>query len=248
MHKLIVVFSLLVLIACNEPPKPVIYMAGDSTMADKPLEGNPERGWGQLLPSLMDTSSICIENHAKNGRSTRSFIYEGRWDSLIGKVRPNDYVVIQFGHNDDVVTKTGRYTLPGEFRYNLVKFVRDVREKGASPILCTPIVRRKFNESGQLEETHGVYPDVVREVASAMNVPLADLHERSKVLVTEQGDDASKALYLHIPPGQYPTCPNGKADDTHFSETGARTWAGIFLEELKKIHHPLTAYTKRNEP
>ncbi len=244
---LYLVISLLFLVGCSPPKKPVLYLAGDSTMANKPLEDNPERGWGQMLPSFFDSTMITIENHARNGRSTRSFRYEGRWDAIADKLKKGDYVVIQFGHNDDVITKTGRYSTPEEYRYNLTRFIKDTRGKGASPILCPPIVRRNFNEEGKLEPTHGEYPDIVREVAENLNVPLVDMHIKSRKLVSGLGVEKSKAIYLHIPPGNYTSLPDGKTDNTHFSEEGATTMAGMFIKGLKEIDHPLVSYLKRDE-
>ncbi|MCF8359389.1 MAG: rhamnogalacturonan acetylesterase [Prolixibacteraceae bacterium] len=246
-HKLLFFIPLLILVGCNQPEKPVLYLAGDSTMANKPLGNNPEKGWGQMLPAFFDTTKITIENHARNGRSTRSFRYEGLWDAIMNKLKTGDYVVIQFGHNDDVITKTGRYSTPEEYRYNLSRFINDTREKGASPILCPPIVRRNFNEEGNLEPTHGEYPDIVRDLAAALNVPLVDMHLKSRTLVCELGVEKSKAIYLHIPPGVYTSLPDGKTDNTHFSEKGATTMASMFIERLKEIDHPLTSYLKTNE-
>jgi DNA sulfur modification protein DndE len=223
---------------------PTLFMIGDSTMANKPLEDNPERGWGQLLPTFFDTTQLKIENHAKNGRSTRSFIYEGRWDSVYAKLRPGNFVVIQFGHNDGVIEKTGRYSTPEEFRYNLSKFVRETRQKRAVPILCTPIVRRNFDEKGIFHDTHGIYPDIVRKVADSLSVPLIDMHHESEKLVTSLGDESSKELYLHINPGIYKSLPDGRKDDTHFSEKGAVTMASFFVEGIKKQHLELAKYLK----
>jgi DNA sulfur modification protein DndE len=246
-YKLLFFIPLLFLIGCNQSEKPVLYLAGDSTMADKPLDDNPERGWGQMLPIFFDSTMITIENHARNGRSTRSFIYEGRWDAITDKLKKGDYVLIQFGHNDDVITKTRRYSTPEEYRYNLSRFIKETREKGAFPILCPPIVRRNFNDESILEPTHGEYPDIVRDIASTLNVPLVDMHLKSQTLISELGAEKSKAIFLHIPPGMYTTLPNGKTDNTHFSEKGATTMAAMFVEGLKEIDHPLTSYLKRNE-
>ncbi|MBN1925523.1 MAG: rhamnogalacturonan acetylesterase, partial [Prolixibacteraceae bacterium] len=207
-RKIVFFIPLLLLIACSKPEKPMLYLMGDSTMADKPDLDFPERGWGQLLPTFFD-STFVIENHAKNGRSTRSFIYEGRWDSLYQKLKPGDFLVIQFGHNDGVITKTGRYSTPEEYRYNLKKFVSESQEKGARPILCTPIVRRNFEE-GKLIDTHGEYPGIVRELAVELNVPMIDMEEKSRILVSGLCEEESKALYLHLPPGVYKKAPEGK--------------------------------------
>ena len=155
---------------------PTLYLVGDSTMADKKNpEENPEHGWGQMLPELM-TDNINIENHAVNGRSSKSFISEGRWQKIEDQLKPGDFVIIQFGHNDQKIKSPDRYTNPfTEYRYNLEKYVKETREKGATPILMSSIVRRNFNEHGTLVDTHGEYPLVVRMVAKDLGVAFIDM-------------------------------------------------------------------------
>ena len=234
-------FITLTILSCQKS-QPVLYMIGDSTMASKPDLEYPERGWGQLLPMFFD-STFVIENHAKNGRSTRSFIYESRWDTVYSKLKPGDFIVIQFGHNDDVITKSKTYTTPDEFVYNLSKYVKETLDKGANPILCTPIIRRNYVDS-ILEPTHGVYPDKVGEVAKKFQVPLIDMTKKSRELVLSLGDEASKALYLQVPPGIYKKAPNGKMDNTHFSEKGAIAMSKLFIEGVKEQHLGLEKYLK----
>lgn len=225
---------------------PVIFLAGDSTMANKPAEAFPEFGWGQVLPEYFN-SAVKIDNHAMNGRSTRSFIYEGRWDSLINLVRKGDYVVVQFGHNDGSVEKVARYATPEEYRYNLNKFVREIREKGANPIICTPVQRRKFDSLGVFVDTHGEYPSIARQLAQMLDVPLIDMQQKSQELIVNAGVEGSKELFLHCKPGEYTRFPEGKEDNTHFSEYGARLMAGLFVEGLKEINSPLVQYLKLDE-
>jgi DNA sulfur modification protein DndE len=234
-------FLVMVLFSCKMQ-SPVLFMIGDSTMANKPDKEYPERGWGQLLPTFFD-SALVIENHAQNGRSTRSFIYEGRWDSVCGKMKKGDFVVIQFGHNDGSIQKTERYATPVEYRYNLTKFVNETRLKGANPILCTPVVRRNFVE-GKLVETHGEYPDIVRKVAKELNAPLIDMHKKSQSKVQELGEEASLSLFLQIPAGVFEKVPDGKIDNTHFSEKGAITMDSLFVEGVKEQHLELEKYLK----
>jgi DNA sulfur modification protein DndE len=246
MKNLLFIISILI-VGCSQLKQPVLYMMGDSTMADKPDLSFPERGWGQLLPTFFD-SSFVIENHAKNGRSTRSFIYEGRWDSLYNKLKPGDYLVIQFGHNDESIQKTERYAAPLEYRYNLKKFVNEARSKGVNPILCTPIVRRNFEE-GKLVDTHGEYPGIMRELASELKVPLIDMHMKSQKLVSELGEEESLPLFLQIPAGVYEKVPEGKIDNTHSSEKGAIAIASLFVEGVKEQHLGLEKYLKKpNHP
>lgn len=236
---LLIIFGILV--ACKRPA-PVLYLIGDSTMAHKPDQEYPERGWGQLLPLFFD-STIIIENHAKNGRSTRSFIYEGRWDSILSTLKQGDFVVIQFGHNDGVETKIGRHATPDEYRYNLSKFIIDTQNKDAYPILCTPIARRNF-VYGVLTDTHGIYPEIAREVAAQQNIPLIDMHAASFQLLTQLGDEGSLSLFLQIPPGVFETLPEGKIDNTHLSENGAIEISKLFVDGIKKQNISLVKYLK----
>ncbi|MDA3879044.1 MAG: rhamnogalacturonan acetylesterase [Prolixibacteraceae bacterium] len=232
-----------ILISCNKTERtPVLHMIGDSTMANKTDLDYPERGWGQVLPEFFD-SSLTIMNYSRNGRSSRSFIYESRWDTVYSKIQPGDYVVVQFGHNDDVETKIGRHSTLEEYEYNLSKFVRETLEKGAEPILCTPIVRRNFVDS-VLVETHGEYPDVVRNVANKFDVMLVDMHIQSRELVKNLGVEDSKPIYLHLPADKYKKAPDGKIDNTHFSGEGARKMASFFVDHLSKTNHELAKYIK----
>ena len=142
-----------------------IFLVGDSTMSDKTVEETPERGWGQLIPQYFE-ESLAINNYAVNGRSTKSFIDEGRWGVVLAKLRAGDWVMIQFGHNDAKEHDPSRYAHPQlDYQKNLEKFVLEARKKGAKPILITPVARREFDTDGKLIDTHGKYPQVVRNVA-----------------------------------------------------------------------------------
>jgi lysophospholipase L1-like esterase len=146
-------------------------MAGDSTMADKPAD-LPEYGWGQALPRFFKDPAM-VHNHAVNGRSTKSFIDEGRWQKIIDELQAGDFVIIQFGHNDEKTEDPLRGTDPKTtFSDNLRRFIREVRAKHAEPILATPVARRKFDDAGKLQPTHKGYPDALRAVAAAERVPL----------------------------------------------------------------------------
>lgn len=219
-------------------------MIGDSTMANKPLNDNPERGWGQLFPKFFN-DKVKIENHALNGRSTKSFINEGRWDSIMVKLKKGDYVFIQFGHNDEKIADTTRYAEPHTtFKKNLEKFVTECRQQGAIPILMTPVVRRHFDDKGNLVDTHGVYPDAVRELAKQMNVLFIDMNKKTEKLVKEYGMEGSKALFLYINPGVYQSLPKGRIDDTHSSELGATKNAQLAVEGIKELGINLKSYLK----
>ena len=212
----------------------IIYMVGDSTMANKPYsKGNPEKGWGQVFP-LYFKEGIKIENHAKNGRSSKSFRDEGLWDIVLGKIKPGHYVIIAFGHNDQKQDSPERYSAPDtDYRKNLERYVRETRNKGGIPVLATPIMRRRFDENGKLYDTHGRYPEVVREIAKEKNVPLLDLHKQTEMLLKAYGEERSKELFLHIQPGEYASLPQGKEDDTHLSAIGAFQVCDLAIEEIK---------------
>jgi len=221
-----------------------IYMIGDSTMANKPLNDNPERGWGQLFPQFFN-ENVKIENHAMNGRSTKSFIDEGRWDSVFFKLKKGDYLFIQFGHNDEKVDKPNVYAeAHTTYKDNLIKFITESRSKGAIPILVTPVMRRRFDEKGVVVDTHGDYPAVVKEVAVLTKVPVIDLHEKSTKLLTDLGVEGSKLLFLHIAPGVYKSLPEGKKDDTHFSEFGATKIGALVVAGIKEQNIELKKYLK----
>ncbi len=215
--------------------KPItIFMIGNSTMADKPYaNGNPEKGWGQVFP-LYFKEGIKIENQAVNGRSTKSFIDEGRWDSVLQKIKPGDYVIMEFGHNDEKKDDPKRYAAPRtDYRTNLIKFISETRSKGGTPVLATPIVRRRFDENGNFYDTHGEYPVVARELAKEYNVPLLDLHKKTEQMLKEYGIELSKKLYLHISMVEYKSLPEGRTDDTHLSAYGAFKICDLAVEELK---------------
>ncbi|MBD0777829.1 rhamnogalacturonan acetylesterase [Maribacter sp. ANRC-HE7] len=211
-----------------------IYTIGDSTMANKenPAE-NPERGWVQVLPQFL-TGNIILDNRAVNGRSSRSFITEGRWDAILEILKEGDYVFIQFGHNDQKKISPNRYTNPHVgYRHNLIKYVLETRAKGAIPILISSIVRRNFNEQGTLIDTHGDYPLETRLVALEYNVPFIDLQYLSEQLEESYGMEGSKKLHLHFEPGEVSYYPDGRIDNTHLSLLGATEIAELAVEELR---------------
>ncbi|WP_281298706.1 rhamnogalacturonan acetylesterase [Flavobacterium limnophilum] len=225
--------------------KPTIYGIGDSTMANKiKPEENPERGWGQMLP-LFFNDNITIDNRAVNGRSTRSFIAEKRWDDILKTLKKGDYVFIQFGHNDAKEKDSLRYTNPHTaYRHNLIRFVEESRAKGATPIIFSSIVRRNFNEKGVLISTHGDYTMEARLVAQEYNVPFIDMEYLTELLEQSYGTEKSKQLHLHFKAGEIPYYKEDKADDTHLCVKGATEVAKIAVEELKKTKLDIVKYIK----
>ena len=225
-----------------------LFLAGDSTMADKPNLAFPERGWGQLFRELV-LPPVRLENRAVNGRSTKSFRDEGRWDALVEALSPGDWVVIEFGHNDEKTADPTRFTEPGgEFRANLKRFVREIRARGGHPVLATPIVRRRFDEGGTFVDSHGDYPRVVRAVAAEEGVPLLEMEDVTRTLVQGYGVERSRSLYLHFERGEHPLLPDGLHDDTHLSELGARLVAELAAREMARAHLPFARYLKLDPP
>jgi lysophospholipase L1-like esterase len=226
-------------------PDPItVWMAGDSTMAEKQPDKRPETGWGESFGRFFRDGEVRIANRAMNGRSTRTFIAEHRWQAIVDSVKRGDYVFIQFGHNDESPDKTDRYTPPADFRANLARMVDDVRAKGATPVLLTPVRRRKFDESGQLVDTHGEYPDLVRSVASQRKVALIDMHRSSGEVLSRLGPDSSRTLFLQLKPGENANYPNGVEDNTHFRPRGADLMAELAAKELRTAVPSLAAHLR----
>jgi pectinesterase len=238
----------LVIAASPKSQRIVIHLAGDSTMAPKLAERRPETGWGEMLQDFFDTTQVRVENHARNGRSTRTFITEGRWKSIIDSLRAGDYVFIQFGHNDESKGKTDRYTPPADFRANLQRFVNETRSKGANPVLLTPVMRRRFDKDGVFHDSHGEYPDLVRSVANELHAPLIDMHRKTEALLKLFGPQASSALFLQLPPHENVNYPNGIQDNTHFSPFGARIVASLAVEGIREAGLGLTASFRKLQP
>jgi len=223
----------------------IVYLAGDSTMAHKLPEKRPETGWGEALQDLFDENKVRIENHAQNGRSTRTFIEEKRWQAIVDKLKKGDYVFIQFGHNDQSKEKVDRYTPPADYRRNLIRFINEVRQKKATPVLLTPVMRRRFDTDGKFFDTHGEYPDIVRSVATENHVTLIDMHRKSERVLKQYGAEESRKLFLQLRPDENPNYPKGIEDNTHFSPLGAGIMAGLAVEGIREQKLGLARYLKR---
>ena len=229
-----IIVACLLLVSFVPPEEHItVWLVGDSTMADKEVKAYPETGWGMPFSYFFD-SAVRVDNRAKNGRSTKSFISEGRWEAVEKGMREGDYVLIQFGHNDEVPTKK-TYATPAEFAANLVRFVAATRTRKAVPVLITPVARRKFDTAGHVVETHEVYAAIVRKVAAAQRVALIDLDKESQELLQRLGPEWSKLFFNYLAPGEHPNYPEGRQDDTHFSELGARKMAEIVLADIRAL-------------
>jgi len=226
-------FLFLMAFAMPEKKKITIWLCGDSTMSIKEKKAYPETGWGMPFVYFWD-STVVVENLAKNGRSTSSFRNEGLWKKLLDGAGEGDYVFIQFGHNDEVPTKK-TYTTEPEFKNNLKQYVAEARNRKAIPILLTPMARRSFDSlSGKIKGTHDVYSQIVRDVAKEEKVILFDMDKITQQLYLRFGVDNSKLLFLQLKPGEHPNYPDGKEDNTHFNELGARLLAQLVLDEIRK--------------
>ena len=233
--------ALLLLLSFALPGRKIkIFLIGDSTMADKRVSEYPETGWGMPFHYFFDSGAV-VDNKAMNGRSTSSFIKEGRWKAVMDVLKEDDYVLIQFGHNDEVPTKK-TYTPPADYKANLIRFVTDCKSKGANPVLITPVSRRSFDATGHITDTHKQYAELVREAAAETHTPLIDLDKESADLLNEWGVERSKDLFDYVVPGEHPNYPKGKEDNTHFSELGARKMAEIVLHDIQRLQLPLAGY------
>ena len=246
MKKSAKLFVLLILVftlwQCSTQKKIDIYMIGDSTMAEYDSSRHPRTGWGEMLQPLFN-ENVTVYNFGKSGKSTKSFRTLGYWKTVIDSIKKGDYLFIQFGHNDEKEYDSTRYTIPGgTYNENLKNYITEAREKGAIPILLTPIRRRKFDETGNLLDTHGKYPDAMRTVAKEMNVPLIDLQKLTKPLIEKYGVEGSKRLFLWVKPGVYPGYPDGNKDNTHFSELGATEISELVADKIKKLNIELGNY------
>lgn len=237
--------TLVMLVAYAMPPKKkiTVWLIGDSTMSIKDPRAYPETGWGMPFVYFFD-STVKVDNRAQNGRSTRTFMEEGRWQPVVDVMQEGDYVFVQFGHNDEVKTKKS-YTTEEAFKANLVKYITDTRSKKANPVLLTPVARRSFDASGQVIGTHDVYAQIVRDVARENNVPLIDLDIEGQALYQQWGVEKSKLLFNQLAPGEHPNYPQGKEDNTHFNELGARMIAQIVLKNIRSLNLDLVERVRK---
>jgi len=223
-----------------------VFLIGDSTMADKLPADFPETGWGMPFSKLFN-EAVEVQNHAYNGRSTKSFRREGRWAKVQAQLKKGDYVFIQFGHNDAKASDTARYApSQTDFRENLTRYVAETRAKGGIPILLTPTQRRKFDSTGVFIDQHADYPNVVREVAAKEKVLLIDIEKESKKYISSEGPEGAKKMFLHYPVGIFRKFMKGAADDTHFSPFGAMKISDMVAEAILSSNEHLRSFLKKS--
>jgi pectinesterase len=270
---LLAVLTWLVFAAAMQQKVTTIFIIGDSTAAEKDLsKGSPERGWGMALQCFFDEAFIRVDNHAVNGRSSKSFLDEGRWQKVLDKIKPGDYVIIQFGHNDEK-PNPARHTEPGStFDANLAKFVTETRQMGGIPVVMNPVVRRNFavkavkndddealrnttfkdgakiEEGDMLKDTHGLYAVAPRQVADSLHAYFIDATKITHDLEQGLGVEGSKKLHMWYQPGEHPAVPDGKQDNTHYNIYGAHQVAKLFADALCEEIPLLSKYRTNDDP
>jgi len=213
-----------------------IFWAGDSTVKHNDYTCFPQTGMGQAF-NLFIKRNIRIENYAQNGRSTRSFIEEGRLDAIDRKIEEGDFLFIQFGHNDEKPDEE-RHTEPfKDYQENLTKFIDVAKKHKAHPVLITPLYRRLFNDDGKtlVENTHLDYPQAMIQLGEKLDVVVIDLCSKSKDLIAKAGTEVSKEWFVYVPAGKYPNFPDGKEDNSHLRYEGAYRFCMIIAEELNQL-------------
>lgn len=234
-----------------------VYLIGDSTVADYTGDYDekdymttryPIAGWGQVfqpfmrpdslskIRHLIKADSVVVADKARGGRSTRTFFEEGRWAEVYRSLQKNDLVLMQFGHNDAAENKPERYTNVTAYKEYLRLFVHQTREKGAIPILLTPVNRNYPWKDGKLSNVHGDYPQAVKDVAKELNVQLIDLTQLSIDAFTARGQDyVTDHYFMNLPAGKYTAYPEGLKDNTHFQPEGATAVAALVFKGLQEL-------------
>lgn len=221
-----------------------VFIAGDSTASHYGPERAPREGWGMALQSFLDPTIWDVRNHAQSGRSARSFIEQGWLDGIAKDLRRGDVLLIQFGHNDEKSEDPARYSEPREaFPAWLMRYVALARERGATPLLITPVARRKFDR-GQLLDTHGLYAQAVRDLAAREKLGLIDLNARSMDWLRALGDEPSKLFFMHVPEARTPD--QAQTDDTHFQARGAVAMACLVVDGWKALDPALAPTVVRD--
>jgi lysophospholipase L1-like esterase len=230
-------------LAFSQNKKTTIYLVGDSTMCLYDESRFPQAGWGMPFAHFFN-NLVEIQNHAKGGRSSKSFLDENRWQPIVDSLKAGDFVLIQFGHNDSANSKDhpNRYASPEDYKKYMGKYINETKAKNASIILITPVTQRKYDENGELIKSHKVYCDAVLELGKTYNIPVIDLNTKSHELVETLGTQFSKNLYMIFEPGELPQFPKGLEDNTHFNDFGARKMAQIVLQEIREQQLELANY------
>jgi lysophospholipase L1-like esterase len=219
---------------------PTIYIAGDSTVVDQDKE--PWAAWGQMLPNFF-TSAVSFSNQAESGETIKSFVGERRLDKIMSTIKPGDYLLIQFGHNDQ---KAGSGQVPAmtDFKTYLRSYIDQAKAKGASTVLVTPMNRRNFDADGHITATLGDYPQSMKDVAAERKLGLIDLNAMSKVLFETLGKEGTLHAFVHYPANTFPDQPTEFKDDTHFNAYGAYELARCIVQSISDQSLPLAKYLR----
>ncbi len=215
-----------------------VYLCGNSTVVDQTKE--PWASWGQIIPSFFD-EKICIANNAESGERASSFLAKKRYDKVLSMARPGDWVLVEFGHNDQKEKGPGKGAWYN-FSTCLKEFIDKARAAGLNIGFITPTARRHFDDNGHIKDTHGDYPDAMRAVAARENVPLIELNPMTKTLYESMGEEDSKKAFVHYPAGQFPGQNQDLADNTHFNPFGATQVAKCVAEGMRKAIPALAAH------
>ncbi len=224
---------------------PTLFLVGDSTVQTYTDADAPLTGWGQLITRYLDPASVRVANHAMYGRSTKTFVEEGRLDTVLRESRPGDYVAVQLGHND-AFTRPERHTSVATYTANLTTYVRAIRQREATPILITPMVMRQATFGG-VARSFPAYVAAMKQVAADQHVTLVDLNAASHDLVSDMGVGAAEALYLHADAGHYVRYETGVSDDVHFNPLGAAEMARLVARGLAGTGLPIAAAVGNTE-
>lgn len=224
--------------------KPVtVFLAGDSTVQSYTAAKAPLAGWGQMLGGYFKESAT-IRNYAISGRSSKSFVDEGNLSEILNEIGAGDYLLIQFAHNDEKKDDPKRYTEPDtSYKVHLNMYIDGAREKGAFPVLITPMERRNF-KGAKVQLSHGSYPEAMTRLGNEKNVPVLPLHKLSIALYERLGEEGTKPLFLWLNPGEHPNYPEGSKDNTHFNERGANEMAKLIVRAIREAKLPLASYLK----
>lgn len=235
----------------RDEPRTTVFLAGDSTVASYPASVRPMAGWGQMIGEFF-TADVDFENRARGGRSSRSFVLESHLDRILASIHRGDYLFVQFGHNDKPLTDflcssdklyCNRHTEPyTSYKRYLAKYLNGARAHGATPVLVTPMGTRRFDRNGRFINEFSDYAEAMRQLGAERKVAVIDLNSRSIAFYNRIGVSASKNVFLHCAPREYPAYPSGKADNVHFQEYGAVQLARMVAEEVKDSGLPIGQY------
>ena len=218
-----------------------VFLCGNSTVVDQ--EQEPWASWGQMITRWFD-ERVVIANYAESGLSATTFLAQLRLDKILSQLREGDYVICEFGHNDEKEKRAGDGAWYSYSR-NLKIFADRVREKGGNIIFVTPTARRFFNDDQKtLRNTHGDYPEAMRTVARRENIPLIELNGMTHTFYEALGFEGSKRALVHYPANTFPDQPKALADNTHFNPFGAWEVAKMIVMGLKQMDSPLVQYLR----